>query len=611
MNRTFMPLSSAMVAVFFAVCVAGCGGEAMTPTAGRTDSGASAGDASQFEDGAAPSEESIPKSASRRKYNSQPTANAAGHESASESPPTGANDMATPGVAALGQKSDMEVEFREAEKSEVDESLASVIPEAQSGDSFNEIVENKFVASQREPFSTFSIDVDTAAYSIVRRSLRSNQLPPKDAVRIEELVNYFPYEYDTPTGDVPFAVNAEVATCPWAPEHYLVRFGLKGREVENRPLSNLVFLLDVSGSMQNPDKLPLVKKAMKELVDRLGENDSVAIVVYASSTGLVLPSTHADQKSKIHRAIDRLAAGGSTNGGEGIQLAYKIASENFIEGGTNRVILCTDGDFNIGISDQDELVELIQQQAKSNVFLSVIGCGTGNYKDAKMEQIADKGNGNYAYIDTIAEARKVLIQQMSGTFVTIAKDVKIQVEFNPATVAAYRLIGYENRKLNKQDFDDDTKDAGEIGAGHTVTALYELVPAGVANPAGADRSAEDESRYVKTVKLPSEDHANELLTLKLRYKQPDEDESSKIEFVMHDTVEPFDRVSNEFQFASAVAAFGMILRDSQYSGNASLDLVKEIAQSSRGEDKDGYRSEFLELVQQADRLMNRSLTRAR
>lgn len=579
MNRPFMTLTCALLSISTLV-LSGCGGgESVRESGTRAPSGSADESSAKTENRSIDFGAEAPKSAPEMKYNFE----------------------ATHGVALLAQRKDLDGATKAESEAEIP---SPAEPQITSSEEYNEVVENRFVYSQRQPFSTFSIDVDTASYSIVRRYLEQNQLPPKDAVRIEELINYFPYDYELPSGDVPFAVNAEIAKCPWAPEHHLVRFGLKGKEVKDRPLSNLVFLLDVSGSMQASNKLPLIKRAMSELVDRLGENDRVAIVVYASSTGLALPSTSADDKSTIHQAIRRLNAGGSTNGGEGIELAYQVAMKNFIEGGTNRVILCTDGDFNIGISDQDELVEFIQQKAKSNVFLSVLGCGSGNYKDAKMERLADEGNGNYAYIDSIGEARKVLIEQMAGTLVTIAKDVKIQVEFNPGTVAAYRLIGYENRKLNKEDFDDDTKDAGEIGAGHTVTALYEIVPAGILPPGlGAD-----DARYIKPVELTDEALSDELLTLKLRYKQPDENESSKIEFTLHDTPEEFEQISAEFQFATAVAAFGMILRDSPFRGNASLNLVEEIAESSLGRDVSEHRSRFLNLVQRARRLMDGSTT---
>ena len=359
-------------------------------------------------------------------------------------------------------------------------------------ESYDHIVENPFLSAKQNPLSTFSIDVDTASYSNMRRFLNEGELPPPGAVRIEELVNYFNYDYPQPDGDVPFSVNVEVAGCPWNTDHRLARIGLKGREiqVEQRPSSNLVFLLDVSGSMGNANKLPLVKSGMKLLLDQLDEHDRVAIVVYAGSSGLVLDSTTADQKPIILSSLDRLEAGGSTNGGEGIQLAYAVAVDHYLEGGVNRVILCTDGDFNVGTTNQSQLIRLIEEKAQTGVYLSVLGFGMGNYKDSTMEKLADKGNGNYAYIDTMREAHKVLVEEMSGTLITIAKDVKIQIDFNPAQVAGYRLIGYENRMLRAEDFKNDAKDAGEIGAGHTVTALYEIVPAGYPVPESDDRPIE-------------------------------------------------------------------------------------------------------------------------
>ena len=375
----------------------------------------------------------------------------------------------------------------------------------------------------RAPLSTFSIDVDTASYSNVRRFLNDGSLPPKDAVRIEELVNYFEYDYPQPVGDVPFSVNTEVAACPWNKQHKIVQIGLQGKKVslDNVPPSNLVFLLDVSGSMNSPDKLPLLKQGLKTMVNQLSNKDRVAIVVYAGASGLALPSTLADDKQKINEALDNLEAGGSTNGGQGIRLAYQVAQDNFITNGNNRVILATDGDFNVGLTGDNELVSMIEQKRQSNIFLSVLGFGSGNLNDSMMEKLADKGNGNYAYIDSNEEARKALGNQVAGTLYTIAKDVKIQIEFNPAKVAGYRLIGYENRLLADKDFNDDKKDAGEIGAGHTVTALYEVVPAGqkVENP------GVDDLRYSKVE--PSDTNFNaELLTVKLRYKEPDGDQST-------------------------------------------------------------------------------------
>ncbi len=431
--------------------------------------------------------------------------------------------------------------------------------------------------------------------------MQEGRLPPPDAVRIEELINYFDYDYSGPTDDVPFAAHIEVAGCPWQAAHRLVRIGLKGREIKNqqRPRSNLVFLLDVSGSMDSPDKLPLLKQGMKMLAEQLGENDRVAIVVYASAEGLVLPSTSGQERQKIIDALEQLQAGGSTNGGAGIELAYRIAQENFIKGGVNRVLLCTDGDFNVGTTSTGSLERMVEEKAKSGIFLSVLGFGRGNLNDAMMETISNKGNGNYAYIDGVTEAQKVLVEQMGGTLVTIAKDVKIQIEFNPAQVAAYRLIGYENRMLAAEDFNDDKKDAGEIGAGHTVTALYEIVPAG----AKVDLPAVDPLKY-QAPATPGGNQAasNELLTLKLRYKEPEEDSSKLLEFPVVDGKAPFGRASADFQFASAVASFGMLLRGSEHKGTGSYDAVLEIAESAKGADKHGYRAEFVEIVRRAQAL---------
>ena len=452
-----------------------------------------------------------------------------------------------------------------------------------SGDKHVPITENPFRRVKDEPLSTFSIDVDTASYSKVRMYLLEHgMLPRPDAVRIEELINYFPYHYDPPADETPFAARVEVAECPWAPAHRLVRVGIKGKEVkrDQRPASNLVFLLDVSGSMDQPNKLPLLKRGMKMLVNELGENDRVAIAVYAGAAGMVLNSTPGDQKQVILDALERLQAGGSTNGGAGIQLAYQTALDHFIRGGVNRVILCTDGDFNVGVTGTDQLVRVAEQNAKTGVFLSVLGFGMGNHNDAMLEQISDKGNGNYAFIDTDAEARKVLVEQMSGTLVTIAKDVKIQVEFNPAQVGAYRLIGYENRILATEDFNDDKKDAGEIGAGHTVTALYELMPAGAGAETG--RPAVDELRYQNQGQPAAAAASGELLTVKIRYKQPDGDTSTKLSFPVTDEGKRFGQASQDFRFAAAVASFGMLLRNSQHKGNATYAGVLEIAGEVRG-----------------------------
>lgn len=472
-------------------------------------------------------------------------------------------------------------------------------------ETYDRIDENQFLETRRNPLSTFSIDVDTASYANVRRFLNSGTLPPKDAVRIEEMVNYFTYHYSPPSDERPFAVHTEMAGCPWEPKHRLLRIALKGREIdlENRPASNLVFLIDVSGSMDDAAKLPLLKSALHLLVDRLRENDRVAMVVYAGSSGLVLPSTSGMHKERILAALDSLQAGGSTNGGTGIQLAYQAARDQFIRGGANSVILCTDGDFNIGVTDEGSLTRLIEGEAKSGVFLSVLGFGTGNLKDATMEKLADRGNGNYAYIDTANEARKVLVEQLGGTLVTIAKDVKLQLEFNPRQVAAYRLIGYENRLLRAEDFNDDKKDAGEIGAGHTVTAFFELVPAVAEEPSIA---SVDELKYQRVSEPTNMAARDELLTLKLRYKEPDGDSSKSMEIVVADGGMSYAHASEDCRFAAAVAGFGLLLRDSQYKGDLTLPAVVELAEASRGADENGYRAEFVELVKKATALSLRS-----
>jgi Ca-activated chloride channel family protein len=534
-----------------------------------------------------------------------------------------------------------------------------------SGDQYTRIHENPFVkAVGGDAVSTFSIDVDTASYANVRQFLMDmRQLPPPDAVRIEELINYFHYDYAPPASPVPtsitppapgsaggsspvdgtptdaaapptspppFAAHVEVAACPWASEHRLVRIGIKGREIsrEKRPPSNLVFLVDVSGSMDEPNKLPLVVDGLRQLTRELGENDRVAIVVYASTEGLALESTRGDKRAVILAALDHLKAGGSTAGGAGIQLAYQIAEEHFIPGGTNRVILCTDGDFNVGVTSTAELERLVTQKAlDTKVFLSVLGFGRGNLNDAMMQTIADRGNGNHHYVDNLREARKVLVEEMTGTLITIAKDVKIQVEFNPAQAAAYRLLGYENRLLRTEDFNDDTKDAGEIGAGHTVTALYEVIPAGqpVGVPAadalkyqptenvgrsilsGYKDAADTETAATageQTDKMvhPTGAVSGELLTLKMRFKEPEGDESRKLEWPVTDAGTSFSEATDDFRFAAAVASFGLELRGSEYRGNATLDAIAEIAASSLGRDAGGYRTEFIELVRRAKEL---------
>ncbi len=459
------------------------------------------------------------------------------------------------------------------------------------------ISDNPFLDAAQNPLSTFSIDVDTASYSNVRRFLNDGTLPPKDAVRIEELLNYFDYDYGGPKDGKPFAVNFELTEAPWKPEHRLLRIGIKGREIapEKRPNSNLVFLLDVSGSMENENKLPLVKESMALLVDQLTESDRVAIVVYASDTGVALESTSGDQKEKIRYAIDSLHAGGSTNGASGIQLAYQTAMGSFIKGGVNRVILATDGDFNVGITSQGDLTRLIEEKAKSGIFLSALGFGMGNYKDSTLELLANKGRGNYAYIDSLKEAKKVLVEQINSTLVTIAKDVKIQVEFNPRRVSAYRLIGYEDKLMAKEDFNDDAKQAGVIGAGHAVTALYELVPAG----ASISKPGVDPLKYQKTPQPSASADSDEVVTVKIRSKEPESDKSVLSEFAVKESREKFMEASQDFKFAAAVAAFGMSLRDSPYKGSANLERALEWAKEGKGADKNEYRQEFIRLIHRA------------
>ena len=471
---------------------------------------------------------------------------------------------------------------------------------------YDHILENPFLDAASNPLSTFSIDVDTASYSNVRRFINEGRLPPKDAVRLEEMINYFTYDYPQPTDGKPFSINVDVAGCPWEASHRLVRVGLKGREiaVDKRGASNLVFLLDVSGSMTPPERLPLIKQSMRLLVEKLTENDRVAMVVYAGASGLALPSTTGDHKEQILAALESLQPGGSTNGAEGIELAYKIAADHFIKGGVNRVILATDGDFNVGVTSQGDLIRLIEEKAKTGVFLSVLGVGTDNLKDSTMQKLADKGNGNYAYLDSLDEARKVLVQQMNGTLVTIAKDVKIQVEFNPARVASYRLIGYEKRMLRKEDFNNDKIDAGEIGAGHTVTALYEVVPAGAgANPAAGVLPV-DPLKYVAKAKSAAEPSAGseEMLTVKLRHKAPDGDKSELTERVLIDQGAGFANASPDLKFAAAVAEFGMLLRDSAHKGSGTFGAVLEWAREGKGSDPNGYRAGFIELVKKAQGL---------
>ncbi len=480
----------------------------------------------------------------------------------------------------------------------------------QGGDQYDRIVDNPFRAVIDHPLSTFSIDVDTASYSNVRRFLtQEGQLPPSDAARIEEFINYFRYDYAPPIDDKPFATQLAIAECPWQSKHYLVRIGLKGKEFEDdvRPPSNLVFLLDVSGSMQSPDKIGLLKTGMKMLAEQLRSEDRVAIVVYAGAEGLALPSTPGSRRAKIFDVLNRLEAGGSTNGGAGIDLAYRVARENFIESGVNRIVLCTDGDFNVGTTGTGELVEKIEKNAETGVFLSVLGFGRGNLNDDMMEKISNSGNGNYTYIDSVNEARRVLVEQMGGTLVTIAKDVKVQVEFNPAQLAAYRLIGYENRLLAAEDFNDDKKDAGEIGAGHSVTALYEVVPVGTP----IELPTVDSLKYQQPSRLSDgKPYGDELLTVKLRYKLPADQTSRVVELPLANHVLAFDEADDDFRFAAAVASFGMLLRNSPYKAGSTYGQVIDIASSARGKDDDGYRVEFVNMVRIAAELAP-NLTNAR
>jgi Ca-activated chloride channel homolog len=456
--------------------------------------------------------------------------------------------------------------------------------------------ENEFLDARQNPLSTFSIDVDNASYSNVRRYLQY-ELPPVDAVRIEEMINYFDYDYPAPVGDRPFSVITEVSRAPWKQDNLLVHIGLQGKKLDydNLKPSNLVFLIDCSGSMDEPNKLPLLKNSLSILLDELGEKDRVAIVAYAGAAGLVLPSTPATEKETILKALKKLSAGGSTAGGEGIQLAYNVAKENLIGDGNNRVVLATDGDFNVGVSSTSELVRLLEEKRRDGIYLTICGFGMGNYKDGRMEQISNAGNGNYFYIDDIKEAEKVFRREMRANMFTIAKDVKIQVEFNPAKVKAYRLIGYENRKLDDKDFDDDTKDAGELGAGHTVTALYEIIPAGA--PEEVRKSAD--LKYQTTEVKPEAAAGNELLTLKLRYKPLTSEESLLIETAVPATFEPLENSSDNFRFSAAVAGFGMLLRQSEFKGDFTYEKAKAMAAAAKGPDPHGDRAELIGLIEKA------------
>ncbi|RQW88007.1 MAG: VWA domain-containing protein [Geobacter sp.] len=466
---------------------------------------------------------------------------------------------------------------------------------------YDRVNENPFLDVLKNPQSTFSIDVDTASYTNVRRFINNGTLPPPDAVRIEELINYFSYDYPQPTGNVPFSFSTELTDTPWKPGNKLLLIGLQGANIptEKLPPANLVFLIDVSGSMEQENKLPLLIKSFKLLVGQLRKQDTVAIVVYAGQAGLVLPATSGGDKQKILSALEGLQAGGSTAGGEGIQLAYRIAAENFRKNGNNRVILATDGDFNVGASSDAEMERLIEQKRKNGVYLSVLGFGMGNYKDAKMQKLADRGNGNYAYIDTLQEARKVLVSQFGGTLLTIAKDVKLQVEFNPAKVTSYRLIGYEKRALRPEDFADDKKDAGELGSGHTVTALFEIVP--------ADGASVKQDFTYQTIQIKDGAQAsNELATIRFRFKKPTEETSREIVKKIPATAASFFKAGGNIRFAASVAEWGLVLRNSEYKGSANYAQILKMARSAKGADNQGYRAEFIRLVEMAELLDGRT-----
>ncbi|MDI1256309.1 MAG: von Willebrand factor type A domain-containing protein [Flavobacterium sp.] len=459
---------------------------------------------------------------------------------------------------------------------------------------YNSFVENAFESPKSAPLSTFSIDVDNASYTNVRRFINNGQEVPKDAVRVEEMVNFFKYKYPQPTNNEPFSINTEYSECPWNPNNKLVKIGLQGKNIDSDdlPASNLVFLIDVSGSMNQQNKLPLVKESLKILLNELRKKDKVTIVVYAGAAGMVLAPTSGDDKKTITDALDKLQSGGSTAGGEGIKLAYKLAEENFIKNGNNRVILATDGDFNVGASSDSDMQTLIEDKRKSGVFLTCLGYGMGNYKDSKMEILADKGNGNYAYIDNIQEANRFLSKEFKGSMFAIAKDVKIQIEFNPKHVQAYRLIGYENRKLRPEDFTNDVIDAGELGSGHTVTALYEIIPADVKSDFFEETPM---LKYSKTTSV-ADNYNEELATIKFRYKKPDGDKSIEMVKVIENKTISLQNASDDFKFCSAVSWFGLKLRDSKLVKNKATSDIKTLAQQGLSNDSEGYRAEFIRLI---------------
>lgn len=510
-------------------------------------------------------------------------------------------------MAFLGCKDSIRSVEVTTEESTMQAVTISEVPLPENGDynteEYDNIKESDFADAKNNPLSTFSIDVDNASYSNVRRIIESGQLPEKGAVRIEEFINYFDYSYPQPEGDDPFSISTEVWDTPWKNGHQLVRIGLQGKSLDYEHLkpSNLVFLLDTSGSMESPEKLPLLRDAFMMMVDNLPRGSRVSIVTYAGSAGLVLPSTSIDEKDDIKDALRNLEAGGSTAGGEGLELAYRTASENFIKEGNNRVILATDGDFNVGVSSRSGLMDLIEKNKGKDIFLTICGFGMGNYKDAAMEEISNWGDGNYFYIDSMKEAQKVFGKELTANLFVIAKDVKVQVEFNPSQVQAYRLIGYENRMLKSEDFSDDLKDAGELGAGHRVTALYEVVPVGVA----FDARSVDKLKYQETAKASATKGSGEMLTVKLRYKPIKSDKSLLLERVVAAKSVPWEKASKDSKFASAVAGFGMLLRDSKYKGSLDYDLIEKLAEDGIAGNSDEYKKEFLSLVEDAKDLASK------
>ncbi len=470
-------------------------------------------------------------------------------------------------------------------------------PVYNNDESYSPIVENQFINPTTTPLSTLATDVDAASYANVRRYINSGQLPPKNAVRIEEMINYFKYNLREPAPGKPVSIQTEVAAAPWNPKHQLVRIGLKAKNVDSDklPASNLVFLIDVSGSMEATNKLPLVKTSLKMLVDQLRAVDNVAMVVYAGAAGLVLPSTPGDQKQKIKDAIDQLSAGGSTAGGAGIKLAYNVARQNFKKSGNNRIVLATDGDFNVGQSSDKDMEALIEEERQSGVSISILGFGMGNYKDSKMELLADKGHGNYSYIDNVTEATRAMVTEFGGTLITVAKDVKLQVEFNPAKVQAYRLLGYEDRLLAKEDFNNDAKLGGDMGVNHTVTALYEIIPVGVKDDAFA--VSIDPLKYQQEPKADAKGTSSELMTVKFRYKEPNADVSKMESVVVNEANRELNNASEDMRFAAAVAEYGLLLRSSQFKQNSSFEQVISLAKAAKGKDEQGYRAEFIRLAE--------------